>query len=302
MVGYKKNRRSFRSHVGQLELNFERPVEPDRNYHLGGKSFYFFDFDDNVAYLATPIVIFHKQTGQELHLSSGKFAQHGHDIGKRGPYTDYYVDLNDETGSFRNFRDRDIPSSNQKQLKQAFIKDIEKAIQRKDFTWKAPSWGSFYHATYNLRPLSVITARGHESETIKEGISLLVKDGHLPHDPNFLSIYPVSNPQTRAALGDEKLSASVPELKKGAIRKSVEKAIQQYGDNPYHRFGMSDDDPKNVELITSEMQSLKSSYPQMSFFVIQTFQDSFAKREIFETKTRDVITRSESKLSQLSLL
>lgn len=302
MVGYKKNRRNFKPNTAQLELNFERPVEPDRNYHLGGKSFYFFDFDDNVAYLATPIVIFHKDTGNEIHLSSGEFAQHGHDIGKRGPYADFYVDLDDDTGSFRNFRDRDIPSHSKGQLKQAFIEDIETAIQKKDFTWKAPSWDCFYHATYNLRPLSVITARGHRSETIKEGISLLVKDGHLPHDPNFLSIYPVSNPQTRAVLGDEKLSASVPELKKGAIRKSVEEAIGRYGHNPYHRFGMSDDDPKNVELITSEMQSLKSCYPEMSFFVIQTFKDSFEKREILETRTRDVITRNESKRNQLSLL
>lgn len=302
MLGYKKKRRNFTPNTAQLELSFERPVEPDRNYHLGGKSFYFFDFDDNVAYLATPIIIFHKKTGDELHLSSGEFAQHGHDVGKTGPYVDYYVDLNDETGSFRNFRDRDIPAHSKGQLKQAFIEDIEVAIQKKDFTWKAPSWNCFYHATYNLRPLSVITARGHQSETIKEGISLLVKDGHLPHNPNFLSVYPVSNPQTRAALGDENFSASVPELKKGAIRKSVEQAIERYGHNPYHRFGMSDDDPRNVDLITSEMQSLKGRFPEMSFFVIQTFKDSFEKREILETKTRDIITRSESKLDQLSLL
>jgi hypothetical protein len=255
-----------------------------------------------VAYLATPIIIFHKDTGNELHLSSGEFAQHGHDIGKQGQYANYYVDINDETGSFRNFRDRDIPAKSKGMLKQAFIEDIETAIQKKDFTWKAPSWNCFYHATYNFRPLSVITARGHNSETIKEGISLLVKDGHLPHDPNFLSVYPVSNPKTRAALGDEMLSASVPELKKGAIRMSVEQALDRYGHNPYHRFGMSDDDPRNVELITSEMQSLKSRYPEMSFFVIQTFKDSFEKREILETKTRDIITRNESKLNQLSLL
>jgi hypothetical protein len=302
MVGHKKKRRSFKPNTAQLELNLERPIEPDRNYHLGGKSFYFFDFDDNVAYLATPIIIFHKDTGNELHLSSGEFAQHGHDIGKQGQYANYYVDINDETGSFRNFRDRDIPAKSKGMLKQAFIEDIETAIQKKDFTWKAPSWNCFYHATYNFRPLSVITARGHNSETIKEGISLLVKDGHLPHDPNFLSVYPVSNPKTRAALGDEMLSASVPELKKGAIRMSVEQALNRYGHNPYHRFGMSDDDPRNVELITSEMQSLKSRYPEMSFFVIQTFKDSYEKREILETKTRDIITRNESKLSQLSLL
>ena len=90
----------------QLELFNERPVENDRNYHLGGKSFYFFDFDDNVATLATTIVIFHKVTGHEIHLSSADFALYHREIGISGNFSDYYIDFNDEKGSFRNFRDQ----------------------------------------------------------------------------------------------------------------------------------------------------------------------------------------------------
>lgn len=292
----KKRRPKIKS--AQLEFSFERPVEPDRNFHLGGKSFYFFDFDDNVAYLSTPIIIFHKDTGVEVQLSSGEFAQHARDIGKAGQFKDYFIDINDLHGSFRNFRDTPQDSLQKPQM---FLRDIEQALNQKDFFWKAPSWNCFYHATYNSRPLSVITARGHRSQTIKDGIDLMVKDGHLPHAPNFLSIFPVSNPETRVQLGDHQLKASVAELKKSAIRESVEEALRVYGHNPYHRFGMSDDDAHNVELITEEMKSLKSKYPEMSFFVIQTFKDSYEKREIFEHRTVDLITRKESKLNQLNL-
>ena len=63
---------------------------------------------------------------------------------------------------------------------------------------------------------------------------------------------------------------------------------------------MSDDDEKNVELITEEMKYLKRKYPEMSFFVIQTFKDSFVKREILRHRTRRV-KDSEFAQSQMNL-
>ena len=59
----------------QLEFELSRRKERDRNFLRGGRSFYFFDFDDNVATLTTPIVLFHKDTGREVKLSSGEFAR-----------------------------------------------------------------------------------------------------------------------------------------------------------------------------------------------------------------------------------
>ena len=67
--------------------------------------------------------------------------------------------------------------------------------------------------------------------------------------------------------------------------------------NLARRFGMSDDDPKNVELITAEMKELKKVYPEMSFFVIQTFEDSYVKTEVLEHKTKN---SSKGKLSKLT--
>ena len=101
-------------------------------------------------------------------------------------------------------------------------------------------------------------------------------------EPNYLAIYPVSNPAIKQELGDEEELLSVSELKKLAIIKSVEKAIEVYGDNPLHRFGMSDDDAKNIELITEAMLVLKKRYKKMSFFVIDTQFGKCIKKEIFE--------------------
>lgn len=297
----KKTKKSIQL-PGQLSFELNIPKEQDRNFHLGGRSFYFFDFDDNVAFLSTPIIIFHKTTGEELALSSSEFAHENKNIGKSGPYEDYYMDFNDLNGSFRYFRDKELnPLEIKAGKKQGFVEDVQKALQNVDSLWKAPSWNCFYHATYNHRPVSLITARGHHPLTIKDGVNLMVKSGYLPHDPNYHSIYPVSNPEVRLELGDKDFNKSIAELKKHAIRASVEKAIAEYGYSPFHRFGMSDDDHKNVELITEEMRELKQKYPDMSFFVIETFKDSFSKREVLLHETRELISAKESVKPQLSL-
>lgn len=278
---------SSRKSLGQLEFSMQRNPENDRNFHLGGRSFYFFDFDDNVAFLLTPLVLFHKETKEEVLLSTHEWAHQHHQIGVSGPYQDFHIDLCDRRGTFRNFRDQDF-SVVEKVLgrKQAFVEDIIQAIQQPNFQWQGPSWSCFYHAAFNQRPISVITARGHHPETIAQGIGQLLDAKVLPKNPNYLSIFPVSHPQTRLDLGDKNLDWGVPQLKKAAIRASVEKALKEYGYSPHHRFGMSDDDPKNLHLIFEEMRELKKLYPEMSFFVIDTQRGQFVKHEVMLNSTK----------------
>jgi hypothetical protein len=292
-----------REFKGQLTFDFEIPKEPDRNFHLGGRSFYFFDFDDNVVYLSTPIILFHKDSGLEVAVSSGEYAHESRNVGKAGRFAEYFIDINDDKGSFRHFRDKEFSLGDKKKgMKQTFVSDIERALENAEHVWKAPSWNSFYQATYNQRPVSVITARGHGRETIKDGIDMMVREGHLPLTPKYHSIYPVSNLKVRHELGDLELKKNVAELKRVAIRASVEKAIKEFGYSPFHRFGMSDDDHKNIELICEEMRMLKRDYPDMSFYVIETFKDAYAKYEILEHETREVVSQAESRNNQLSLL
>ena len=116
---------------GQLELGETRLKEPDRNYHRGGRSFYFFDFDDNIAFLTTTLVLFHKETGDEFFVTSSEWALHHSTIGKTPPYLDYEIRYEDVTGSFRNFRDLEISEveklSGKKQL---FIEDVQERLNK----------------------------------------------------------------------------------------------------------------------------------------------------------------------------
>jgi hypothetical protein len=289
--------------ASQLELAIERERSPDRNAERGGRSFYFFDFDDNVAFLATPVFLFHKATGLELEITSVDFAKAQDAIGRTGPYADYRIDFCDLSGTFRRFRDRDPELVERLAAgKQAFVEDLAAALGFPDLQWKGPSWSCFYHAAYNQRPLALITARGHKPDTIREGIELFVRHGHLPATPNYLGIYPVMNKAIRAALGDSDLVKSVPELKKAAIRIAVERAIEIYGASPYHRFGMSDDDPQNIELIAEEMTSLKQKYPEMSFFVIETQEGKFVKWEVYADRLEATLCAEADRLDALEQL
>lgn len=284
---------------GQLELGINRVPERDRNYHLGGRSFYFFDFDDNIVYLSTPLVVFHQQTGEELFLSSGDWAMFHSTIGQSGVYKDYEIRFDDKTGSFRYFRDHDADELMRLgRKKQIFVEDIEQVLDLPDLQWKGPSWECFYHATFNQRPVSLITARGHAPETIKLGIKSFVQQKVLPLEPNYLSIFPVSHVPTRHELGDVDLTASTAVLKQKAIRASVESAIQKYGYNPHHRFGMSEDDPKNIQMIVEELTRLKQDYQEMSFFMIETHAGNFVKHEISRS---GLSSESAEHFAQLSL-
>lgn len=281
----------------QMELGIQRAREPDRNYHKGGRSFYFFDFDDNIAFLSTPTYLFHKETNVEVELSSQEFVVHSASIGQSGPYADYKMDFNDKTGTFRCFRDQDIPLLERVLgRKQTFLSDLATALGYPDFRWQGPSWSCFYHAVFNGRPISVITARGHHPRTLKSGIRQIVRGGHLPCEPNYLSLYPVNHPATKIGLSSGQVK-SVPQLKQAAIRASVERALKVYGYNPHHRFGMSDDDPSNIQLIVEEMARLKANYREMSFFVIDTGGGKFVKREVFADHTEDQDLPEDQQLS-----
>ena len=154
------------------------------------------------------------------------------------------------------------------------------ALNDHDAVWKGPSWDFFYHAVFNKRPISIITARGHSAETIRAGIEILVQKNILPYSPNYLSIYAVSHPETQRGLGDENLNMPVAKLKHTAIINSIETAMQVYGKNPAHRFGMSDDDPENIKLGTQALIEMKKKYPKNSFYMISTHEQNLVKKEV----------------------
>jgi len=263
---------------GQVELSLDGKHLEDRNFHLGGRSFYFFDFDDNIVHLNTKIVIFNKLNNQEIEVSTEDFAELSNDLGVKEKWKDYELrDIISNKGSFRNFRELDGLSH---RSEQPLIKDMVEALTQKFIDWRGPSWDFFKHAVNNNRPISIITARGHHPNTIKRAINILVNSKDLKFNPNYLSVYSCSHPETRKLLNDPEYKLEISELKKKAIHAAVMDAFWVYETNPAHRFGMSDDDPKNVELIREAMVELKQRYPKNSFFVINTHARELIKEEV----------------------
>ncbi len=275
----------------QLKLDIQHQPQPDRNAASGGRSFYFFDFDDNVMFLPTPIYLFEKESRREHAVSTGHFAKIHGLVGKPGAFEEMQLDLDDQAGSFRRFRDQEdiAPGSGS----QNFVSDMRAALRSAPFEWKGPSWDFFLHAVVNKRPISIITARGHHPETLKRGITELVHQGYLPHQPHYQSIFPVSHPPTQTALSGTDGTRIVAELKKLAIIQAVEDSFEHYGENPDHRFGMSDDDPKNIALVIEAMVLLKKRYPHNAFFVIDASQDPVIHTEVLADHT-EVLEMSRS--------
>jgi hypothetical protein len=285
---------------GQVSLPIPDERERDRNFHLGGRSFYFFDFDDNIVHLQTKILIFHKLTGEEAAVPTADFPVLSKKIGEPGSdYEHFEIREQSITGSFRNFRE--LPRDLLNGRPQPLIQDMLDALQNPFSEWRGPSWGFFLKAVNNNRPISVITARGHHPHTIRRAINLLVQSRELDSHPNYLSVYPVSFPDTRRQLGDVENTWSTAKLKKEAIKYAVQDAFACYGENPYHRFGMSDDDPHNVELILEAMRELKQEFPQNAFFAFNTHGGKIVREEALLAGTSIQVGASDAEKDQLTL-
>jgi hypothetical protein len=271
---------------GQVALPLEIFREPDRNFERGGRSFYFFDFDDNVVHLATQILIFPRTRVGEpatctepIGVSTHEFPEVVRELGKPGTrWENFELRYHDTEGSFRNFRE--LPPEIIGERDQPLVEDMIAALEHPHLEWRGPSWEFFKHAVNNNRPVSIITARGNHPHTIRRALNILRNSNDLAACPNYLSLYPVSYIPTRRELGDEELKWSTGQLKKAAIRRAVHDAFACYGVNPHHRFGMSDDDPANIALILEAMEELKREHPHNAFFVINTQGRQLLKKEV----------------------
>jgi predicted enzyme related to lactoylglutathione lyase len=218
------------------------------------RSFYFFDVDDNLLFLPTSIYLWNAETQAEKVVNSGEFAAIQNKLGREAPWQSWSIGER----TFRDFRDDPAVPVEQ----QTFIADLRRALAAGDDAWRGPAFPLLVHACDKGRPIAVVTARGHEPETIEAGFRVLVEVGLLPQVPVVIGF-------TTAA------------IKKRAIKHAVAKALDTYGADLPHRFGMSDDDPNNVVLAISAMRDCKAEHPDKRFFVINTNHEEYVKLEIF---------------------
>jgi hypothetical protein len=248
---------------------FQSESTPDMKY-------YAFDWDDNIVHMPTKIIV-KDDSGNEVGMSTDDFAEYRHMIGKE-PF-DYkgstIVDYADEP--FRNFRsggDKD------------FLVDAMKAKV-------GPAFDDFREAINNGSIFAIITARGHNPNTIKEaiynyiisGFNGIDKDQLLKNlkkyrsfvdeedmsDEELIKSYLELNKYNPVSFGNEEGAVNPEEAKVEAMEEFVgyikgmaallnkkiflKKGIRNKFIPKEVSIGFSDDDPKNIEIMKKHFEN-----------------------------------------------
>lgn len=230
------------------------------------------DWDDNILHMSTKILMDKKVDGEWVPeaVSTAEFAK------VRNDKENWRLRNDNPTEAFSEFRDFG-PRGNQ-----AFILDVKDAINKGDF---GPSWDAFIRCLSEGWIFSIITARGHEPESMRKAVEWII-DNVLTKDQKYLlynnclkhayifksnedydripkgnvsqtplvqdyldscDFYGVSSDSFAKEFGAA--SASNPEkAKEMALDTFIEKC-KKFGEFTGYpvSIGFSDDDPKNVE-------------------------------------------------------
>ena len=248
---------------------FKSEGTPDLKY-------YAFDWDDNIVHMPTKILV-KDESGNEIGMSTDDFAEFRHQIGKE-PFNykgKTIVDYSDSP--FRNFRtdgDKD------------FLVDAMRAK-------KGPAFDDFREAINNGSIFAIITARGHNPNTIKEAIYNYIIEGfngidkdeliknlkkyrsfvgeNEMTDEELIKSYLELNKYHPVSFGDDKGAVNPEEAKVEAMetfvnyikamaavlnKKAFLKKDISNNFNPDNlSIGFSDDDPKNIEVMKKHFEN-----------------------------------------------
>lgn len=248
----------------RLIEGFDDLGSPDLKY-------YAFDWDDNIMFMPTKIMVKDDQ-GNEIGMSTEDFAEHRHQLGKEN--FDYkgqtIVGYSDDP--FRNFR-----TAGDKQFK------ID-AMKAKT----GPAWADFVEAVNNGSIFSIITARGHNPQTLKDSVYNLIVSDHNGINKDLLvknlrkyrdisgmedksdmdlikdyldmnRFYPVTFGQGSAANPEELKVVAMKEFINYVKSQAKELGKKLYvKDDIANKFipsiGFSDDDLRNVEVMSKHFE------------------------------------------------
>jgi hypothetical protein len=248
---------------------FKSEGTPDLKY-------YAFDWDDNIVHMPTKILV-KDESGNEVGMSTDDFAEFRHQIGKE-PFSykgNTIVGYSDSP--FRNFRtDGD----------KNFLVDAMRAK-------KGPAFDDFREAINNGSIFAIITARGHNPNTIKEaiynyiieGFNGIDKDELIKNlkkyrsfigedemtDEELIKSYLELNKYHPVSFGDDKGAVNPEEAKVSAMEDFVnyikamaavlnkkaflKKDISNKFNPDNLSIGFSDDDPKNIEVMQKHFKN-----------------------------------------------
>ena len=155
-------KKSVRKHLLNILEGFDPNKLPDHKY-------YAFDWDDNVMNMPTKIMVLDDK-GNEVGMSTEDFAEYRTEIGNQPFEYEGHKIFGFAEEPFRFFR-----TSGDKQ----FI--IDSMIAK-----PGPAWPDFVEAINNGSIFSIVTARGHNPDTIKESVYNLIISNHNGINSNEL--------------------------------------------------------------------------------------------------------------------
>jgi hypothetical protein len=252
----------------KITEGFKGEGSPDLKY-------YAFDWDDNIVHMPTKIIL-KDDEGNEVGMSTDDFAEHRHHIGKK-PF-DYkgQTIVGFAENPFRNFRTEGDKN---------FLVDAMRAKI-------GPAFDDFKEAINNGSIFSIITARGHNPNTLKQAVYNYIVDGFHGidkdqlvknlkkyrtfvdeddmSDEELIKSYLELNKYHPVSFGDEKGAANPEEAKVRAMDDFVNyiKAMaavlnkKAYLKNDISNkfvpakptIGFSDDDIRNVEVMNKHFK------------------------------------------------
>jgi hypothetical protein len=278
-----------------MVLSYDEFIKENKEDNLDYLLYYAFDWDDNILYMPTVIHMERKDGDKWMpeDASTSKYAEIRTDT-KNWRYLD-----NDSEKAFSDFRDTGPKGPN------IFLEDTKKAINEKKF---GPSWNDFIECLTQGALFAIITARGHESETIRKAIEWiidniltedelytmynnLIKFSYLFNSDNIAEDRILKGTPSRNKLIKEYLDncdyVGVSSPKRGGNASNPEKAkedaLLEFHDK-INNFaikrgtkaiiGFSDDDIKNAKHIEDLYKNLnKEDFSNIVKYVVKTTKD-----------------------------
>jgi hypothetical protein len=272
--------------------------------------YYAFDWDDNILMMPTKIIM-QKKVGDEWieqPVSTAEFAEVRTDT--ENWRIDYDV-------AFIEFRDQGERGDN------AFLEDARTAISQQKL---GPAWDDFIECLVNGSIFAIITARGHESPSMKKGVEWIIDNvltesqlfemyNNLRKFEYFYSIVeseriltgiPSQNQLVQKYLDScEFVGVSAPsrggspanpeKAKEDALllfKQKVNDYAQRLGKEA--KVGFSDDDLKNVKHIEDLVDSLHNEqFPNIVEIVVKGTKDPL-------NITKKVVRRGEEEITETS--
>jgi hypothetical protein len=197
--------------------------------------YYALDWDDNILHMPTKILMDKKEGSNwvPVDVSTSEFAI------VRNDKENYRLRNDDPKIAFSEFRDTGSRGN------RAFIEDVEIAISKKAF---APSWPAFIKCLSEGALFAIITARGHEPESIRMGVEFVIDE--------ILTNMPSENPGF--SLADEMFQH-----------------LRKY----HYMFGMDSYDTTQLKGVPSENELISNYLDKCGFYGVssQSFANEFGE-------------------------